>query len=112
MNPDGGKASFKQGEVTWGAVPIRVIRDFPFDVLMFLDTTKCGLEEYVTERGKWVDEDGQVLIRVGAGGTESRDAYEAWYRIMKQYYMDCPAVCARLDGVDATATVVRSLGTG
>lgn len=113
MDPDPGTKAFTQGNMTWGGLEIRVIRDFPLETIMLLDTAQCGLQEYVSESGKWVDEDGQVLIRVGAGGVESRDSYEAWYRIMKQNYMDCPAVCARLDGVTGdTVVVTRSLGTG
>ena len=104
--PDPGTVAFKQGDVPFGDVPVRAIRDFPVDVLMFLDLKNAGFKEYVSEKGKWVDEDGSVLVRVGSG-TSGRDAFEAWYRIRKQYFMEYPAYCARLDGITNTGLVVQ-----
>ena len=106
MKPDAGTVAFKQGDIPFGNVPVRAIRDFPLDVMMFLDIKNGGFKEYVSEPGKWVDEDGQVLIRVGAGGSASRDAFEAWYRIRKQYFLENPGYCARLDGITGQSLVV------
>jgi hypothetical protein len=112
MKPDPGTVAFKQGDIPFGNVPVRAIRDFALDVMMFLDTKNGGLKEYVSEPGKWVDEDGQVLIRVGAGGSGSRDAFEAWYRIRKQYFLEQPGYCARLDGITGQSlVVVRAAGS-
>lgn len=112
IKPDAGTVAFKQGDIPFGNVPVRAIRDFPLDVMMFLDVAQAGFKEYVSEPGKWVDEDGAVLIRVGAGGSASRDAFEAWYRVRKQYYMEGPAYCARLDGITGqNLVVVRAIGT-
>ena len=109
--PDPGTVAFKQGDVPFGDVPVRAIRDFPLDVMMFLDLQNAGFKEYVSEPGKWVDEDGSVLVRVGSGST-GRDAFEAWYRMRKQYFMEYPAYCARLDGITITGLVVqRALGS-
>ena len=109
--PDPGTVAFKQGDVPFGDVPVRAIRDFPLDVMMFLDLQNAGLKEYVSEPGKWVDEDGSVLVRVGSG-TTGRDAFEAWYRMRKQYFMEYPAYCARLDGITISGLVVqRALGS-
>jgi hypothetical protein len=111
LRPDPGTVAFKQGDVPFGDVPVRALRDFPLDVLMFLDLNNAGFREYVSEPGKWVDEDGSVLWRVGTG-TAGRDAFEAWYRMRKQYFLEYPAFCARLDGVTGQAlTVVRSAGS-
>jgi len=99
--PDPGTVAFKQGDV-----PVRAIRDFPLDVMMFLDLKNAGFKEYVSEKGKWVDEDGSVLVRVGSG-TSGRDALEGWYRIRKQYFMEYPAYCARLDGITGQSLVVQ-----
>lgn len=104
--PDPATAAFKQGDIPFGTTPVRAIRDFPLDVMMFLDTKQGQLKEYVSEPGKWVDEDGQVLLRVGSG-TSARDAFEAWYRVRKQYYMESPAYCARLDGITGQSLVVQ-----
>ncbi len=111
LRPDPGTVAFKQGDIPFGDVPVRAIRDFPLDVLMFLDLANAGFREYVSEPGKWVDEDGSVLWRVGTG-TAGRDAFEAWYRMRKQYFLEYPAYCARLDGVTGQALVVqRSAGS-
>ena len=104
--PDPGTVAFKQGDVPFGDVPVRALRDFPLDVMMFLDLQNSGLKEYVSEPGKWVDEDGSVLVRVGSG-TTGRDAFEAWYRMRKQYFMEYPAYCARLDGITGQSLVVQ-----
>lgn len=106
LRPDPGTVAFKQGDIPFGDVPVRAIRDFPLDVLMFLDLTNAGFREYVSEPGKWVDEDGSVLWRVGTG-TAGRDAFEAWYRMRKQYFLEYPAYCARLDGVTGQSLVVQ-----
>lgn len=104
--PDPGTIAFKQGDIPFGDVPVRALRDFPLDVMMFLDTAGAGFKEYVSETGKWVDEDGSVLVRVGSGST-GRDAFEAWYRMRKQYFLENPASCARLDGITGQALVVQ-----
>jgi len=106
LRPDPGTVAFKQGDVPFGDVPVRALRDFPLDVLMFLDLSNAGFREYVSEPGKWVDEDGSVLWRVGTG-TAGRDAFEAWYRMRKQYFLEYPAFCARLDGVTGQSLVVQ-----
>jgi len=105
QKPDAGTVAFKQGDIPFGGVPVRALRDFPLDVMMFLDTKNSGFREYVSESGKWADEDGSVLARVGSG-TSARDAYEAWYRVRKQYFLEFPAYCARLDGVTGQSLVV------
>jgi hypothetical protein len=106
LKPDPGTIAFKQGDIPFGDVPVRALRDFPLDVMMFLDLNNAGFKEYVSEPGKWVDEDGSVLWRVGTG-TSGRDAFEAWYRMRKQYFLEYPGFCARLDGVTGQALVVQ-----
>jgi hypothetical protein len=111
LKPEPGTTAFKQGDIPFGDVPIRAMRDFPLDVLMFLDLSNAGFREYVSEPGKWVDEDGSVLWRVGTG-TAGRDAFEAWYRMRKQYFLEYPAYCARLDGITGQSlVVVRAAGS-
>lgn len=106
LRPDPGTVAFKQGDVPFGDVPVRALRDFPLDMMMFLDLQNAGFKEYVSEPGKWVDEDGSVLVRVGSGST-GRDAFEAWYRMRKQYFLEYPAYCARLDGITGGSVVVQ-----
>mgnify|MGYP001564360999 CR=1 FL=1 len=106
IKPDPGTAAFKQGDIPFGEIPVRALRDFPLDVMMFLDTANAGFKEYVSEPGKWVDEDGSVLRIVGTGSS-ARDAWEAWYRMRKQYFLEYPAYCARLDGITGQSLVVQ-----
>ena len=106
LRPEPGTVAFKQGDVPFGDVSVRAIRDFPLDVMMFLDVPNMGFKEYVSEPGKWVDEDGSVLVRVGSG-TSGRDAFEAWYRMRKQYFVEYPAFGARLDGITGSSLVVQ-----
>jgi hypothetical protein len=105
MKPDAGTAAFQQGDIPFGGVGVRALRDFPLDVMMFLDAEKAEFQEYVSEPGKWADEDGSVLRVVGTGSA-ARDALEAWYRVRKQYFLEVPAYCARLDGITGQALVV------
>jgi len=105
QRPDGGTAAMKQGDVTIGEIPIRVMRDFPLDVMMLVDKPNSGWICYESEPGKWVDEDGSVLVRVGSGST-GRDSFEAWYRMRKQYHLRYPGYNARLDGITGQSLVV------
>jgi hypothetical protein len=105
MNPDAGTKAFKLGDVTIGEVEIKVIRDFPLDVMMFLDKANSGFICYQGEPGKWVDEDGSILVRVGSGSS-GRDAFEGWYRQRKQYHCRYPGYNGRHDGISGQALVV------
>jgi hypothetical protein len=105
MKPDGGTAAMKQGDLTMGEVPIKAIRTHPLTSMFLLDTAGAGMVEYGSEKGKWVDEDGRIIIRVGVGST-ARDSFEAWYRMRKQYHARYPGKCARLDGITGQTLVV------
>jgi hypothetical protein len=110
QRPDGGTAAFQQGDLTMGEVPIKAIRDLPLDMVFGLDTANSEAVKYESEPGKWVDEDGRILVRVGSGSS-ARDAFEGWYRIRRQYHMRYPAVNWRLDGITGqTIIVVRPAG--
>lgn len=104
--PDPGTSAFSQEDIPFGNVGVRALRDFPLDVMMFIDVEGAGFKEYVSEPGKWVDEDGSVLRVVGLG-TAGRDSFEAWYRIRKQYFLENPAKCARLDGITGQSIVIQ-----
>lgn len=109
--PDPATVAFKQGDIPFGDVPVRAIRDFPLDVMMFLDLQNAGFREYVSEQGKWADEDGSVLKQIGTGSS-ARDSFEAWYRVRKNYFLENPGLCARLDGITGqTLAVVRAAGS-
>ena len=103
--PDAGTVAMSQGDLTVGEIPFKTIRDFPLDMLMLLDKANSGWECFVTEKGKWVDEDGQVFIRAGTGSS-GRDAFEAWYRMRKQYHCEHPGYNGRLDGITGQTLIV------
>jgi hypothetical protein len=108
--PDGGTIAFKQGDLTMGEVPIKAMRDLPLDMVFGYDSQNSGAVKYESEPGKWVDEDGRILVRVGTGSS-ARDAFEAWYRIRRQYHLRYPAVNWRLDGITGqTIIIVRPAG--
>jgi hypothetical protein len=105
MRPDGGTAAMKQGDLTMGEIPIKAIRTHPLGMIFGIDTKGAGMAAYGSEKGKWVDEDGQVLVRVGVGSS-ARDSFEAWYRKRKQYHVRYPGKAFRLDGVTGASLIV------
>lgn len=111
LRPDAGTVAFTQGDLTVGEVPFKAIRTAPLGMLFGLDTEGSGMVVYGSEKGKWVDEDGSVLVRVGSGST-ARDAFEAWYRKRQQYHVRYPGKSWRLDGITGqTLVVVREAGS-
>jgi hypothetical protein len=105
LRPDGGTVAMKQGDLTMGEVPVKAIRTHPLATMILLDSKGVGPVEYVSEKGKWVDEDGQLLVRAGTGSS-ARDAFEAWYRIRKQRHFRSPGKAARLDAVTGQSLIV------
>jgi hypothetical protein len=111
QKPDVGTVAFVQQDLTVGQVPFTALRTAPLGSMFLLDEKGADLRCYESEKGKWVDEDGSVLVRVGSGST-ARDAFEAWYRRRKQYYAANPGKCARLDGITGQSLiVVREAGS-
>jgi hypothetical protein len=102
---DPGTVAFKQGDLTLGEVTVKAIRTLGLDQVYFLDTTRMGAKQYVAEAGRFVDDDGSVLVRDGVGDN-ARHAFEAWWFARKQNFISNPAVCARFDGVTGQTLVV------
>lgn len=105
LKPDAGTAAIKQGDLTLGEVPITVIRDFALDVIMGLDEEQMDAVCYVSEKGKWVDEDGSILVRQGFGSTAVHQ-FEAWYFQRFQWVVRNPGVCWRNDGITGQTIIV------
>lgn len=105
-SPDHGTVAFKQGDLTVGEVKYSAIRTFPLATMMLLDTANSDFVKYESESGKFVDEDGNMLVRIGTGSS-ARDAFEAWYRMRKQYFCENPGYNARLDGITGQTLVVQ-----
>ena len=110
-NPDAGTKAFKQGDITVGEVPFKVIRDFPYGTLLGIDVEKAKLRCYVSTKGEWVKDDKGSRLRPVGVGASARDAWEVWYRQRKQYWAKFPAAAWRADGITgATVSIVRPLG--
>jgi len=102
---DPGTVAFKQGDLTLGEVAIKAIRTLGLDQIYYLDTGRMGAKQYVAEPGRFVDDDGSILVRDGVGDN-ARHAFEAWWYSRKQNFVANPAVCARWDGVTGQTLVV------
>lgn len=105
MKPDAGTAALKQGDLTLGEVPITPIRDFTLDAIMGLDEEQMDAVCYVSEKGKWVDEDGSILVRQGFGSTAVHK-FEAWYYQRFQWVVRNPGMCWRNDGLTGQSLIV------
>lgn len=105
LKPDAGTAAMKQGDLTLGEVPITVIRDFALDVIMGLDEEQMDAVRYVSEKGKWVDEDGSILVRQGFGSSAVHK-FEAWYYMRYQNVVRNPGVCWRNDALTGQSLIV------
>ncbi len=102
---DPGSVAFKQGDLTLGEVAIKAIRTLGLNQAYLIDTTRMGAKQYVAEAGRFVDDDGSILVRDGVGDN-ARHAFEAWWFSRKQNFVANPAVCARLDGITGQTLVV------
>ncbi|MET0742947.1 MAG: hypothetical protein ABWY78_06210 [Microvirga sp.] len=111
MKPDAGTTAFTMNDIPFGGVPIKAIRSHPLAMLFGIDKAGSGFVRYASEKGKWVDEDGSVLVRVGSGST-GRDSFEAWYRKRYQNHARYPGKNFRLDGITGQSLiVVREAGS-
>ncbi len=104
MRPDGGTASARGGQLTFGGLPFKEDRYFPYGSLFLLDPS--GLERYVAQRGKWEDRDGNVLTRVGTG-TSAVHSFEGLFYIWDNFGNRYPNRCARIDGFDSSVAVAH-----
>src|SRR5262249_51075347 len=102
--PDAGTAAAKQGQLTFGGIPITVDKYAPYGIIFGVD--RSGFKRWTLKTGEWANEDGAVLTRVGTGSSAS-DTFEAFYRIWDNFSNDYPNRLFRLDGVTATVVVVQ-----
>lgn len=105
MNPDGGTKAFTQGDITIGAVDIKVARTLGLAQMYLVDKKGGDFTRYVSEKGKWVDTGGGILVRDGTGAN-ARHAFEAWWYTRYQLFARNPGKCARLDAITGQTLVV------
>ncbi len=106
-NSDPGTAAFRDpgGDMTLGEVKVTPIRTLGLDQVYFLDETRMAAKQFVAEPGRFVDDDGSILVRDGIGDS-ARHAFEVWWYARKQNFVGNPAVCARWDGVTGQTLVI------
>ena len=97
--------AFDQEDLPIGSAKVKALRTFPLATVAMLDRKNTGFIKYESEKGKWVDEDGSVLVRIGSG-TTGRDAFEGWFRRRLQLFAAKPGKSARMDGVTGQSLIV------
>jgi hypothetical protein len=100
MSPDGGTKAVKGSDITFGGVPFRTERDFPYGYIVGVDSSV--LQRYVNVRGEWEDEDGNVLFR----SANTHDFTALWY-MKDNFSIDRPNTCFRMDGITITALAIH-----
>lgn len=100
MAPDGGTKAVKGSDVTFGGVPFKTERDFPYGFIVGVDGSV--LQRYVNVRGEWEDEDGNVLFR----SANTHDFTALWY-MKDNFSIDRPNTCFRMDGITITALAIH-----
>jgi len=100
MNPDGGTKAVKGGDVTFGGVPFKVERDFPYGFIVGVDNDV--LERYTNVRGQWEDEDGRILDR----SANTHDFTALWY-MKDNFAISRPNACFRMDGITTTQLAIH-----
>lgn len=104
--PDALTVAFKQGDLTVGQVPFKAMRHHPFGMIFGWDSEGVEMYCYWSELGKFVNEDGSDLIRVGYG-TAARHSFESWWFRSLQYHAMSPAKAWRLDGITGQSLIVQ-----
>lgn len=96
-SPDGGfKGMALSKDITYGDTKWKVERDFPFGILVGVDTE--GMKRFVVTEGEWADDDGSVLMR-----TTDKDVYEGRYRQFDNFHHEAPNRCGRLEDIRTAA---------
>ena len=98
--PDGGTAAVKDTDITFGGIPFKTERDFPYGYIVGNDDSV--MERYVNVRGEWEDEDGNILFR----SQNTHDFTALWY-MKDNFSINRPNTCFRMDGITVTALAIH-----
>ena len=100
LRPDGGTVAVRGKDIEFGGVPLKTERDFPYGILLGWD--KDTLTRYVSVRGQWEDEDGNILSR----SQDTHDFTGLWY--MRDNFMcERPNANFRADGITTTSLAIH-----
>lgn len=100
LAPDGGTKAAKGGDITFGGIPFKVERDFPYGFVIGVD--KDQMERYVNVKGQWEDTDGRILDR----SANTHDFTALWY-MRDNFSIGRPNACFRMDGITTTALAIH-----
>jgi len=100
LAPDGGTKAAKGSDITFGGIPFKVERDFPYGFIVGVD--KDQLERYTNVRGQWEDTDGRILDR----SANTHDFTALWY-MRDNFSIGRPNACFRMDGITTTALAIH-----
>lgn len=98
--PDGGTVAAKGGDVTFGAVPFKTERDFPYGFIVGVDDDT--MERYVNVRGQWEDTDGNILFR----SANTHDFTALWY-MKDNFACNRPNASFRMDGITVSVLAIH-----
>lgn len=102
VNADGASKASKRGQtITWGQIPILVDYNFPYGMLMGLDTNT--LIRYTVVPGKFEDWGGSVLVPAA-----NTHVATGLFYMVDNFFLDAPNKCIRYDGIDVTVNNVHT----
>jgi len=103
-NPDAGTRAAKRQAVTFGGIPFMEEKYCDYGVIYGID--RSNFIQFVEEPGKWFDDDGSILQRLGSG-TTFQHGVEGFYYIWKNFFCKAPNQSVRFDGISASVAVVH-----
>lgn len=93
----GSSIGHRGGQLTWSDIPVLVDYNFPYGMLMGIDTDT--LVRYNVVPGKFEDWGGSVLVPAAQTHTATGLFY-----MVDNFFLDAPNKCVRFDGIDVTVT--------
>lgn len=100
-NLDAGSSIGKRGgQLTWSEIPVLVDYNFPYGMLLGLDTDT--LVRYNVVPGKFEDWGGSVLVPAA----QTHVATGLFYMV-DNFFLDAPNKCVRWDGIDVTVNNIH-----
>jgi hypothetical protein len=100
-NLDAGTSiGHRGGSLTWSDIPVLVDYNFPYGMLMGLDTDT--LVRYNVVPGKFEDWGGSVLVP-----SSNTHVATGLFYMVDNFFLDAPNKCIRFDGIDVTVNNIH-----